>query len=79
MSLLYLLWAFVERNLRHHGCFDKTYFEPHVFHYIEMACKLLILIMEMTLLTECLPADAATLPMASRTQQQPKDVLLHES
>lgn len=70
MSLLYLLWAFVEQNLRHHGCFNKIYFEPHVCHYIEMASKLLTLIMEMTLLTECLPADATALPMASHTQQQ---------
>lgn len=33
----------------------------------------------MTLFTGCLSADAITLPVASRTQKEPKDVLLRES
>lgn len=35
--------------------------------------------MEMTLFTGCLSADAPALPVAGRTQKEPKDVLLHES
>lgn len=37
VRLLYLLQAFLEPNLRRCRCFNKIYFEPPVFHYVETA------------------------------------------